>query len=490
MPPSTQPDLRLFLRDTVNLAPARLRTVRATVDHLRTELIRHREANDGFTLMAILNSGSVEKKTLISPLGDIDVAVLLRPEQASGEGMPNLLEHVRELLIQVYAPKERGDYTIGRHAVRIYFRGIDLSVDVVPIIPEAGREGFALLPTRDSNEWVSTSIPRHMHFIRKRSGMHPVFLELVRLVKWWRNERGVHFKSFLIELLSAHLLDTKAVPGDDLHEALLGFFGYIVRSGLREPISFKDYYDTAEVVGTDDAVQVFDPVNPSNNVARAIDELRRRELVDACRGAFDALASAQTAPTPALVRAHFQRVFGPQFTLPEDIPGEPSTPTGTDHVRAKIHADLRQLRLLNGGFSKAAEDSKARALALWVDRGLAAVIELVYYEPESRDRRLALRYRIDRESGSADDHDCGGVPVARVDGTRFDLRITPTDDWSRKSDQERAAFYQELGDGWGPADPLTESQGAWLPVVVVYARGKLAASRTIFHAHQDPYSKR
>ena len=43
----------------------------------------------------------------------------------------------------------------------------------------------------------------------------------------------------------------------------------------------------------------------------------------------------------------------------------------------------------------------------------------------------------------------------------------------------RAAFYAELG-GWGPVDPLGQSQGGWSPDRV-YARGKLVASRAIYH---------
>jgi hypothetical protein len=288
----------------------------------------------------------------------------------------------------------------------------------------------------------------------------------------------VHFKSFLIELLAAHLLDEKVVPGDDLHEALLGFFGYIVRTGLQEPISFSD--DAPALASASDPVRVFDPVNPSNNVARAINEPRRQELVAVCREAFEALATAQTAPTAATARSYYQHVFGPRFTLPADVAGEPSSPTAEAHVAAKIHADLRQLRLLNGGFSKADEATRARAISLWIDRGLAAVVELVYYDPVSHDRTLTLRYSIERERVSSDDRDPGGVPVARVEGTTFSLRVTGTDEWARMSDDGKARFYQELGGGWGSAEPLSALHGAWSHVDAMYARGKLMVSRTVF----------
>ena len=147
----------------------------------------------------------------------------------------------------------------------------------------------------------------------------------------------MHFKSFLIELLWAHLLDTKKVPGDDLGEALLGFFGYIVRTGPQEPISFTDYgQDTIQETMTG-PVRVLDPVNAENNVAARIDASRREELVASCRQAFEALAAAQTAPTAAVARAYYRRVLGPAFDLPRDVPGEASDPTSKDHVKAREH---------------------------------------------------------------------------------------------------------------------------------------------------------
>jgi hypothetical protein len=361
----------------------------------------------------------VEKKTAVSPLNDMDVAVLLRVDRIPDDQYPRLLEHVRELLIQVYHPKPRDDYSLGRHAVRIRFHDANLSVDVVPLITHPDDKDFGLLSTRDSEELVTTSIPLHLRFIRKRIREHPAYLELVRLTKWWRNEQEVHFKSFLIELLWAHLLDKRTVTGDDLGEALLGFFGYMVRTGLREPISFADYGQGTVAEATQGPVRVLDPVNPENNVAAPIDEGRREVLVAACRKAFEALAAAQTAPTAAVARGYFQRVLGPRFGYPRDTAGEATSPSSKEHVRAKILADLRQLRVLYGGFDRAAEAGYASALSLWIDSALAVVIELVYYAPPTRDRLLSLRYTIDQTGITSADDDPAGIPVRRLDGARF-----------------------------------------------------------------------
>jgi hypothetical protein len=474
------PDLRAFLAQAVNLAPDRLENARATVTHLREQLALHIANHKDFGLIEILNSGSVEKKTAITPLNDFDVAVLLHPATAAGHELPDLLKLVEDLLVQVYHPKLRGDYSLGRHAVRVHFRETNLSVDVVPLIPHPEREGYALLPTRDSDEWVTTAIPKHLKFIRKRIHEHPSFLELVRLTKWWRTEQQVHFKSFLIELLWAHLLDTRRVESDDLGEALLGFFGYIVRTGLLEPISFDDFDQTPNPEAFPGPVRVFDPVNAKNNVTSRITDSRRDELVRVCREAFEALAAAQAAPTAAVARDYYQRVFGPRFDLPRDTPGQATSATSKDHVKAKLHADLRQFRVLNGGFDATSESVRAGALSLWIDRGLAAEIEFAYYDPTTRERILSLRYTIQQDVPAPPDNDAAGIPVCNVDGAQFSVHVTGNAIWTGMGDDAKAQFYQELG-GWGPVEPLVGNPGYWA-ADRVYARGKLVASRSIYRA--------
>jgi hypothetical protein len=474
------PNLRLFLAEAVNLPAERYANAVRTVTHLREQLARRVRDDKDLGLIEILNSGSVEKKTATSPLNDFDIAALLRPETAAGREMPDLLKHVLELLVRAYHPKLREDYSLGRHAVRIHFRETNLYVDVVPLIPHPDHEGFALLPIRDSDEWVTTSIPKHLEFIRKRIRKHAAFLELVRLTKWWRNERQVHFKSFLIELLWAHLLDTRTVESDDLGEALLGFLGYIVRTGLLNPISFGDYGQQPESEAFVGPVRVFDPVNAGNNVAARVTEPSREELVRACREAFEALAAAQTAPTAAVARDYYQRVFGPRFNLPRDTPGEATPPTSKNHVAAKLHADLRQLRVLNGGLDAADEDRFARALSLWMDRGLAAEIEFAYYAPATRERILSLRYTIEQDGSALRDNDPAGIPICNVDGAQFGIHVIGNDVWKEMAEEARTAFREELG-GWGPGEPLEQNHGQWFRDRV-YVRGMLVASRSIYRA--------
>jgi hypothetical protein len=102
----------------------------------------------------------------------------------------------------------------------------------------------------------------------------------VRLVKFWarrmKQERdGFRFKSFMIEMILAKLCDD-GVDFSDYPEALQSFFTYVAKSSLRERIVFEDHYKASSVAKLDDPVQIIDPINASNNVARLYTDGERR----------------------------------------------------------------------------------------------------------------------------------------------------------------------------------------------------------------------
>jgi tRNA nucleotidyltransferase (CCA-adding enzyme) len=137
---------------------------------------------------------------------------------------------------------------------------------------------------------VLTSVTLHLRFIEKRKGeASDGYRELIRLLKAWIRESKqvdsqLRCKSFLIELLVAHLCDVgwngRPLQVDDYPQAIEQVLSYIVRTGLKTPIVFTDYYTAGKVKVTTDPIQVWDPVNPENNVARGYTEFDRHRLLD------------------------------------------------------------------------------------------------------------------------------------------------------------------------------------------------------------------
>ncbi|MDQ3766947.1 MAG: nucleotidyltransferase, partial [Actinomycetota bacterium] len=172
----------------------------------------------------------------------------------------------------------------------------------------------------DTGERVKTSVSQHLEFIRTRKNQHPEsFAQLVRFSKWWvrqikqREDPDFRFKSFMVELLWAHLAD-RGYHLNDYTVALENFFGYIVKSRLQERVAFTDFYSASELPSATGAeIEIFDPVNSENNVAATYTSQQRQAIVDAAQDAYDAVSQAQYEDGKGDSVDLWQIVFGPRF---------------------------------------------------------------------------------------------------------------------------------------------------------------------------------
>jgi hypothetical protein len=191
-------------------------------------------------------------------------------------------------------------------------------VDVVPILYSGDKDWRGNLVSQDDGSFLETSIPLHLDFIRKRKEAQEThFSQTVRLIKFWvqnvkRNNQGFRFKSFMVEMILAHLSDTKQ-DFSDYPEALQHFFTFIARNDFRDRIVFADYYDPKLASTFTEPVQIIDPVNAKNNVGKLYSKAQADAIVDAALDAGDAIDSALNAPTKQETVQYWQRVFGPTF---------------------------------------------------------------------------------------------------------------------------------------------------------------------------------
>lgn len=307
----TSEDMAAFLNDRVNLKADAVRGYRAQVRYLRERLECYVAEHPDFELIKMLHYGSLAKGTAISTFCEMDLAAYLDPERSRGKALAEVLQTMRALLIDVYPQMAPSQFVIDPPAVTITYSTSGLKVDVVPVIPNGKGDDRGLL-AMSAPEWVETSIPLHLDFIRKRSARHAQFRELVRLTKWWRQEHDLDFCSFLIELVWAHLVDTKPIS-EDYQEAMLTFFAYIERSRLEERIAFSDNYKLSAVNTSPALVQIIDPVNPSNNVADSMTRSARDAILFAAESAVDDVAAGSSAYSKATGVECYQQVFGTAF---------------------------------------------------------------------------------------------------------------------------------------------------------------------------------
>jgi hypothetical protein len=220
------------------------------------------------------------------------------------------------------ATKVAEDFVISEHAVGITLRGSGLKIDVAPVLYEGEPDDRGHLITRQGDR-VLTSVTQHLAFIRtRRDAAGPNYRELIRLLKAWireakRNDEQLRCKSLLIELIVAHLWDTRwngeQLAVSDYPRAFEQVLSYIARTELSSAIKFSDFYPVSAVTSTSDAIQVWDPVSPANNVACSYTDNDRQRLVKTATTALKDIAWAAHAPAKGDANDAWRNVLGQTF---------------------------------------------------------------------------------------------------------------------------------------------------------------------------------
>lgn len=322
-------ELARHAREKVNIPADDAAARRTQVNHLRTGLERYIAAHPDYDLVKLRASGSTAKHTAIRRRrgegSDADVAAYVRASGVGGVDVDerHLLAWLRDRCTEVYgATKDAEDFSISEHAVGITMRGSGLKIDVAPVLYGDEADDYGHLVTRQGDR-VLTSVTLHLRFIQSRRNMAGSnYRELIRLLKAWvreakRNDDKLRCKSFLIELIVAHLHDHgwlgEPLAVNDYPAAFGQVLGYIARTGLREPVVFTDFYEESAVTLTGDPIQIWDPVNPDNNVARTYREADRQRLVDTATAALEEVAWAASTQTKGEANDAWRAVLGPGF---------------------------------------------------------------------------------------------------------------------------------------------------------------------------------
>jgi hypothetical protein len=313
-------DLVAFAGRVVNLPKIVADEKRKQVNTLRERLVTHIVENPGFSLVKMLHAGSVAKGTALRQFNDFDVAVYVKQDEAPSE-VAELIEWTAERLREAYGELiDPSQVEVGTHCVTIHFKSSGTSVDVVPVLYQGDPQDRGYLVAKDTGELLLTSVRLHLEFVRKRKADCPDhWAQVVRLVKWWLREQKLRdgqfqFKSFMAELICAHLLDEGLVAFDDYTVAMDGFFDWVVRTELSERVAFTDYYAASALpsarVGV---IEIFDPVNPDSNVARLYEDDDQRRIVLAAEKALDAITEAGYATTEDQAVKCWQVVLSEKF---------------------------------------------------------------------------------------------------------------------------------------------------------------------------------
>lgn len=312
-------DIAQFAQDKVNLPKTKADEYRGQAKRVREKLENYLSEHPDFSLRKIILSGSLAKGTSLKSLNDIDMACYV-----SGPDVPReigeLLDYIAERLRSAFPNFSPDQVQPKTYCVTVSFKGTGLDVDVVPILYDGDPNWYGNLVSQEDGSFLETCIPRHLEFIRTRKQKQDKhFAQVIRLAKYWvRNMKaersGFRFKSFMVELIMAKLLD-KGKDFSDYPEALQHFFTYVATSNLNELIYFTDYYANSKIPAHTERIKIIDPVNEKNNAAKLYTIQQAESIVDAAIDAGDAIDAALMATTKQDTVYYWQKVFGPSFQI-------------------------------------------------------------------------------------------------------------------------------------------------------------------------------
>ena len=364
-----------------------------------------------------------------------------------------LLSWLADRLRAAYPQKAHDDFSIQHHCVTILFHGTGLNVDVVPVIYEGEADDIGYLITKDTGARVRTSVTQHLKFIRARKDAQPLhFAQTVRLVKWWvrqlkQQDEDFRFKSFMVELLCAHLAD-EGQSFADYPAAVEAVLAYIVRTGLEEPITFADFDEP-------DATPTSRLGDHRSGQPR---EQRCRELL-ACAARRHRhrcpRRSRRRAGSP--VRDH-QGTRRRVLAVPARTPLSPMSTTTTStftrtnarYLASKIAADLRQLRSFYG---KPTSSRSTTSMTNSSRCSLAAMSRATKRGSARHGKRVVSERYTVSSSGLAADERAGGIYArADISGASWFTFMTYSNAWWNLSDAARTAIKDSVPIDRTPGD--------------------------------------
>lgn len=163
----------------------------------------------GLTVVASFLTGSYSRSTLIAPLkdADIDVVVVLDAQyfyryNGQNGGQAGLLDLLKRTLKKTYP--NTPDISRNGQAVTIQFS--DFMVDVVPAFNRKG--GGYLIPNSVSQAWISTDPKKHVDILSTENKAHNGdLIPLTKMIKGWNRTINDEFRSFHLEVMAQQILD-------------------------------------------------------------------------------------------------------------------------------------------------------------------------------------------------------------------------------------------------------------------------------------------
>jgi len=309
----TDTELRYYDSNVLRLEKEKRTIYHKQVDRLISTLNTALKERADIIVKRTVKAGSFAKHTILRKSVDknidVDVVFYVSGRSVDESTYDKLSDEIYDILTDMYPSKHIDDFELGRRTATVTFVGTGISVDVVPVIENDDRKGYGWQYDPVTGATTETCAPCQIQFVRDRKDIDTDFRTLVRMGKMWRNFQELDaLKSFMVELIMAHVIDTEGTEGSIQHR-FLRFLLFIAQSELLQTTSFPE---NDHVYSFTDTVVIVDPVCDANNVASRMTESERQEIVTAALESWEAASFASTQPDHQIWK---DEIFGPRFKV-------------------------------------------------------------------------------------------------------------------------------------------------------------------------------
>ncbi|MBZ5555234.1 MAG: hypothetical protein LAO21_21185 [Acidobacteriia bacterium] len=283
-------DFKAFLY-SLQPGDADVAAAKAAHENVRDELRTDDESKEAHKDTFL--SGSYARSTAINDINDVDVICTLDIDHRITE--PEVcLAWIQGILARYYKETKRQGRSVGASAAK----GVWL--DIVPATPVSADDGPLWIPDRHAREWVQTHPKGQIDAaVRKNKMTNGYFVQVVKLMKFWRDRLGAdpcNPKSYILEAL---IHGTIGSPSS--HAAAI----VNVLEGIER--NYGPYRNTNLVPC------ISDPGYSSVNVAKRWPAEEFNDFMVQVKSAATTARSALNSSDETASRKLWRQVFGSQF---------------------------------------------------------------------------------------------------------------------------------------------------------------------------------
>ncbi|MBD8057871.1 nucleotidyltransferase [Cellulomonas sp. JH27-2] len=281
----------------LNLDPGERRHAQDLHREIRELLEDNGQVKDSFL------QGSFARKTMLKPLKDVDIVIILASDAWPGldgpSGPAQAMEFFRRCVAEHWpgALFDQGEAPAAK-ALRVHLPGVEFTIDLVPALDDAdGR--YVLIGDRELGEWIPSNTRIQITNVQKRNVLTGgTFVHQVRMFKALIKHHPEldFFKGIAAESLAYQVITASVAPQEALLK-LLQAAPQILAGPLLEP------------AGEDDMTGKWSPAER---------QLARKVLGEAAQGAGEAIALEASGDARAAIGV-WHEILGSDFPEPEPI---------------------------------------------------------------------------------------------------------------------------------------------------------------------------